>query len=99
MRSPLTPAIFDLATLQLETSVIESQNFQISLYLRYMTDILLFLPEENVEITLNSFIAFHGRIKITVERLQNIRSIFLICSLPIQFQIFQQLVSETYMVL
>lgn len=56
MGLPLSPIIADLTILQLETTVINSLDFNIPLYIRYVDDILLFLPQDQIDSTFSTFV-------------------------------------------
>ena len=71
MGSPLSPIIADIVMQDLEDGLIDSVDLMISTYYRYVDDILLVAPENNIERILESFNKLHDRIKFTCERETN----------------------------
>lgn len=53
MGSPLSSIVTDLALYQFESDVIPNLGFNISLYVRYADDILLFILKDKIYYTLN----------------------------------------------
>lgn len=67
MGSPLSPVIANLAMFQLEKDIVLNLNFEIPIYIRYVDDILLCLPEDKIQQIFNAFNNFNERLKFTVE--------------------------------
>lgn len=75
--SRLTTIIVDLASMQLDTDIIPSLGFSIPIYYRYVDDILLSLPPDKINDTLQKFNSYHKRLKFTLELPTNNSSNFL----------------------
>jgi len=67
MGSPLSPIIADLVMQDLETSAIKKLPFDIPFYFRYVDDILLAIPENEIDTTVNVFNSLHDRLQFTYE--------------------------------
>lgn len=76
--SSSSPIIADIPTQQFETTSINSLNFNIPRYIRYVDDILLFIPQNKIDITFKIFNFFHDRSKFTTESPQQNNINFLI---------------------
>lgn len=68
MGSPLSPIIADLVMQDLEETVFKSMNKKISLYFRYVDDIILTAPANDIDNIVNSFNNYHTRLQFTIER-------------------------------
>jgi len=55
MGSPLSPIIADLVMRDLETEALNKLNFETQIYFRYVDDILLAIPNDQIENTVNVF--------------------------------------------
>lgn len=67
MGSPLSPVIANLALLQLENDIMLNLNFEVPLYVRYVDDILLCLPQDRIQQVANEFNSYNERLKFTIE--------------------------------
>jgi len=67
MGSPLSPIIADLVMEDLEKSVLDTINVDIQFYYRYVDDIIMALPNNKVDLIVDSFNEQHERLKFTVE--------------------------------
>ncbi|XP_018364347.1 PREDICTED: uncharacterized protein LOC108762042 [Trachymyrmex cornetzi] len=67
MGSPLSPILADLVIQDLELYVINSLEFKVPIYYRYVDDILVALPDVQINKVLLLFNSHHNRIKFTVE--------------------------------
>jgi len=67
MGSPLSPIIADLVLRDLETISIKKLPFELSLYRRYVDDILLAAPLDQLKIILDTFNSYHDRLQFTLE--------------------------------
>jgi len=74
MESPLSPIIADLVMQNLEKKDIESIGLELPFYYRYVDDIILSAPNEQVNNILNNFNNIHERLRFTIE-LKKYRSI------------------------
>jgi len=68
MGSPLSPIIADIVMQDLENNVLNSVDFPIPIFYRYVDDILLAVPVEKIDFILNKFNSFHPRLQFTLER-------------------------------
>jgi len=59
MDSPLSPIIADLVSRELEIKIIERLPFELPLYYRYVDDILLAAPFDQLNEILETFNSFH----------------------------------------
>jgi len=67
MGSPLLPIIADVVMQELETTVLSSVNFPISIHYRYVDDILMAVPYDKIDYIFNAFNNFHPRLQFTLE--------------------------------
>ncbi|XP_011861774.1 PREDICTED: uncharacterized protein LOC105558604 [Vollenhovia emeryi] len=67
MGSPLSPILADIIMDDLETHCINSLDFEIQVYYRYVDDIFLVLPEDRLQEVLNTFNSYHPRLQFTSE--------------------------------
>ncbi|XP_011859675.1 PREDICTED: uncharacterized protein LOC105557116, partial [Vollenhovia emeryi] len=67
MGSPLSPILADIIMDDLETHCINSLDFEIQVYYRYVDDIFLVLPEDRLQEVLNTFNNYHPRLQFTSE--------------------------------
>jgi len=61
--SPLSPVIADLVMRDLETQALNKLHFETKIYVRYVDDILMATPNNQVENTLKVFNSFHERLQ------------------------------------
>jgi len=66
MGSPLSPIIADLVMcdLLLEENILNSLNIKSILYYRYVDDIIISAPEEEIHDILRKFNCYHHRLKL-----------------------------------
>jgi len=67
MGSLLSPIIADLVLRDIESRAINILNLPLSIYVRYVDDILLVAPSDSVNDILNTFNSFHPRLQFTLE--------------------------------
>ena len=67
MGSPLSPIIADLVMQDLECKALNSLNLELPFYYRYVDDIILAAPTENIPDILNVFNGYHKRLQFTSE--------------------------------
>ncbi|XP_018406344.1 PREDICTED: uncharacterized protein LOC108782548 [Cyphomyrmex costatus] len=67
MGSPLSPIIADLVTRDLEDEALNKLTTQPLFYYRYVDDIIMAIPKNIIDQTLNAFNSFHERLQFTVE--------------------------------
>jgi len=67
MGSSLSPIITDLVLWELETKAIERLPFELPLYCRYVDDVLLAAPFDQLNKILETFNSFHKRLQFTLE--------------------------------
>jgi len=67
MGSPLSPIIADLVLRDLERKAIEKLPISLPIYYRYVDDILLAAPTNQLENILTVFNSFHNRLQFTLE--------------------------------
>jgi len=67
MGSPLSLIIADLVLLDLEESCLEKLNINISVYYRYVDDILMVAPREYIDLIIQTFNSYSPRLKFTLE--------------------------------
>jgi len=67
MGSPLSPIVADLVLQDLESSAIKRLPSHLPLYYRYVDDILLAAPIEQLDTILGVFNSFHERLQFTLE--------------------------------
>ena len=68
MGSPLSPIIADLTLQDLEIKILSSLLFRPLFYYRYVDDILCAVPEESIEMLINTFNSYHNRLQFTIEK-------------------------------
>jgi len=68
MGSPLSPIIADIVMQELEDTVLNTVEFPIPIFYRYVDDILMAVPTEKIDYILNTFNKFHSRLQFTLER-------------------------------
>jgi len=71
MGSPLSPVIADIVMQDLEEDVLNSLDFNIMTYYRYVDDIFLIAPQDKIDIIFERFNNQHDRIKFTIENERN----------------------------
>jgi len=77
MGSPLSPVIADLVMRDLETKALNSLQFEAKLYVRYVDDILIATPKNQIENTRKAFNSLHDRLQFTNELSENNKINFL----------------------
>jgi len=80
MGSPLSPIIADLVLRDLETISIRKLPFELSLFRRYVDDILLAASLDQFKVILDTFNSFHDRLQFTLEISINNKNKFLRCN-------------------
>jgi len=68
MGDPLSPILANIMLIKLETIALNSLNYQIPLYVRYVDDILLLIPNTKIDETLNIFNNLDQRLQFTMEK-------------------------------
>lgn len=71
MGSPLSPIIADLVLQDLEINGINKLPFNVPIYFRYVDDILLAIPENEIHTTVNVFNSLHNRLQFTYKPSKN----------------------------
>jgi len=71
MGSSLSPIIADLVMQDLEVHIWNSLNSSLSIYYRYVDDILLGAHENDIKYIFNKFNNYHNRLKFTIEYEKN----------------------------
>jgi len=66
MGSPLSPVIADLVMRDLETVCLNKINCQLTLYYRYVDDIVMAGPSDKIDLILTTFNEYHERLKFTL---------------------------------
>jgi len=66
MGSPLSPVIADLVMWDLETVCLNKINCQLTLYYRYVDDIVMAGPSDKIDLILTTFNEYHERLKFTL---------------------------------
>ncbi|XP_018366339.1 PREDICTED: uncharacterized protein LOC108763331 [Trachymyrmex cornetzi] len=67
MGSPLSPIVANLVMAELESRVLGEIHFRVPFYYRYVDDVVLCIPNEEVDTILEKFNAFHPRLQFTLE--------------------------------
>lgn len=67
MDSPLSPLLADIVMDDLETHCLNTLNFVVSTYYRYVDDIFAIIPQTKLDLILNVFNNYHQRLKFTCE--------------------------------
>jgi len=67
MGSPLSPIIADIVMQDLEACCLRNANCHLSFYFRYVDDIVMATPSDQIDTIFNSFNDYHPRIKFTIE--------------------------------
>lgn len=67
MGSPLSPIIADLVLQDLETIALNRLPCELPIYIRYVDDVLLLAPENDLDDILSNFNSLHNRIRFTLE--------------------------------
>jgi len=75
MDSPLLPIITDLIMQDFEEIAFNRLSFKIPIYYRYVDDILIAAPEDNIKYILEVFNSLHNRLSFTAE-IRTVVSIF-----------------------
>lgn len=71
MGSPLSPIIADIVLQDLESKALQQLKFVPTFYFRYVDDIILTVPSNQIDNTLTMFNSVHDRIKFTLEIEEN----------------------------
>ena len=77
MGSPLSPIIADLVLQDLEEKALQSLDFPVLFYCRYVDDVVCSVPSDKIEQVLFSFNSIHPRLQFTIEKSLNNRLNFL----------------------
>lgn len=77
MGSPLAPICADLVMQKLESCCLKKLDFKPIFYYRYVDDILLCIPKDKIQSTVDSFNNYHPRLRFTFETEINNRIPFL----------------------
>jgi len=85
MGSPLSPVIADIVMRDLENYCLRKLNFELTLYYRYVDDIILTSPIEKIDLISNTFNTYHERLKFTIELEDNRSLNFLDLRLTISY--------------
>jgi len=72
MGSPLSPIIADIVMQDLEKDSLNKINFKLSFYYRYVDDIIMAVPSDNVSQIYHIFNNYYDRLKFTIEYKNNI---------------------------
>jgi len=67
MGSPLSPIVADIVMRDLEENILNSLNIRPILYYRYVDDIILTAPKDEIQLILDRFNSYHYRLKFTLE--------------------------------
>jgi len=67
MGSPLSPVIADAVMRDLETACLSKINCQITLYYRYVDDIVMACPLDKIDSIVSTFNEYHERLNFTIE--------------------------------
>jgi len=67
MGSPLSPIVADLVMRDLEEHILNSLDIRPILYYRYVDDIILSVPKDDIQLILNGFNGYHDRLRFTLE--------------------------------
>jgi len=87
MGSPLSSVIADLVLRDLETKAIDKLPFKLPLYRRYVDDILVAAPFDQLGTILETFNSFHVRLQFTLEISNNNRINFLDVTIILQREV------------
>ena len=77
MGSPLSPIIADMVLNTLIGSVLQQLPFQVPYIRKYVDDLFLALPHDQIQTTLTAFNKYHGHLQFTVEEERQARLPFL----------------------
>ena len=68
MGSPFSPILADIVMDDLEKEILTTLGFQLTLYLRYVNNILIVVPDKEIDNILQFFNASQFNIKFTLEK-------------------------------
>ena len=71
MSSPISPILADIMMQDLEQNVINSLDFNVYTYYRYVDDTFLIIPKDKIDYVLDKFNAYHPRLKFSHETENN----------------------------
>ncbi|XP_071633849.1 uncharacterized protein [Temnothorax longispinosus] len=71
MGSPLSPILADIVMDDLETCCLQSFDFHIEIFLRYVDDIFMCIPQSKLNEVVRTFNNYHPRLKFTYELEKN----------------------------
>ena len=71
MGNPISPILSDVVMDDLETECIKKLNFKPMFYFRYVDDIVLCIPKNSVDHTLNTLNSYDNNLQFTIEVAQN----------------------------
>ena len=67
MGSLLAPIVSHIVMVDLEETCIENLSFRPAIYKRYVDDIIIALPSDRIDETLNTFNSYHQKLQFTIE--------------------------------
>ncbi|XP_020299258.1 uncharacterized protein LOC109863413, partial [Pseudomyrmex gracilis] len=67
MGSPISPIIADIGLQDLELKALNTLKFNIPIYFRYVDDIVMSLPKDQIDLVVSTFNSFHQRLQFTCE--------------------------------
>jgi len=67
MGSPLSPVIVDIVMQDLGKRVLETFNFNIPFYYRYVDDLVMAVPTSKIEVVIETFNSYHSSLQFTTE--------------------------------
>jgi len=67
MGSPRSPIIADIVMQDLESLVLETFDFDILFYYRYVDDIMLAVPTSKIDFVFKKFNSIHPKLQFTIE--------------------------------
>ena len=94
MGNSISPILSDIVMDDLETECIKKLNFKPTFYFRYVDDIVLCIPKNSVDHTLNTFNSYDNNLQFTVEVAQNNSRNFLDIKIIINNQ--RQIITNWY---
>ena len=71
MGNPISPILADIVMEDLETDSINKLNFKPAFYFRYLDDIILCIPKNMIDHTVNTFNSYDENLQFTIELPQN----------------------------
>ena len=77
MGNPISPILVDIVMQDLENDALHKLEFQVPFYFRYVNDILLCVPKQQIAYTQKIFNSYSNYLQITIEKSTNNRISFL----------------------